>query len=76
MSVLTKNLLIVLAVLLFVFVAVGDVTPQNAERSSGISFSVQDVEKDLTPGGWAVVVSGLALAGYGIFRFIKRPRIK
>jgi hypothetical protein len=77
MSVLTKNLLVVLSFLLFVFTAVADVPPpQNAERRDGVSFSVHDVKKELTPVGWAAVVSGLALAGYGIFRFVKRPRIK
>lgn len=76
MNLLTKNLLLVLFVLLFAFAAVADAPPQNAGGQGGVSFGIHDVEKSLTPGGWAVVVVGFAMAGYGIFRIVKRPRIK
>lgn len=76
MSLLIKNLSVVLSVLLFGFTAIADVPPQNAEGRGAVSFGIYDVEKDLTLGGWVVVVGALVLAGYGIFRFVKRHRIK
>lgn len=77
MNLLSKDLLVVLFVLSFAFTAVADVQPPpNAAGQGSVSFGIYDVEKDLTPGGWAVVVIGLALVGYAIFRIVKRPRIK
>lgn len=77
MNLLNKILLVAFSVLLFAFTTAADTQPQQSEGGDGgVSFGIYDVEKDLTPGGWAVVVVGLALAGYGISRFVKRPGIK
>ncbi len=56
---------------------VADVPPRpNQPQREGVSMGIYDVKKELTPMGWAVVVGGLAATGYGLFKLIKRLRIK